>query len=94
MTAEQLDLADALAEVARAHTITGHRHPASSHAAAARVLPRTGTQRRKVLDLITSRGDAGATDDEVAALTGIPANSVRPRRASSSPGRGSSSAQV
>ena len=67
-------------ELTRAHTITGHAHPVTSHVAAARALPRTGTQRRVIYDLIAGRGLTGATDDEVADLTGIPPNSVRPRR--------------
>lgn len=60
-------------------TTTGHDHPRTSHAAAARALPRTGTQRAAVLRYISER-PFGATDDEIAAGLGIPGNSVRPRR--------------
>ena len=71
---------DLVADLTRPHTITGHAHPVTSHVAAARALPRSGTQRRTIYDLIAGRGLTGATDDEVADLTGIPPNSVRPRR--------------
>lgn len=41
--------------------------------------PRAGTQRARVLDAIR-RADFGLTDEEIGVATGLPANSVRPRR--------------
>lgn len=43
----------------------GMDHPATSHAAAAKALPKTGSLRRRVLMLVRSRGPHGATADEV-----------------------------
>lgn len=43
----------------------GGDHPETSHEMAARVLPKTGTQRRLVYDLALSRGALGVTDDEI-----------------------------
>lgn len=51
----------------------------TSRAAAAGALPRSGTQRRKVLDAIAVSPD-GMTDDEVMEATHVHPNSVRPRR--------------
>lgn len=62
------------------NTITGNAHPDTSHLAAARVLPRTGTQRRRVYEAIVAAGDRGMTDDEIAAGLSMSPNSVRPRR--------------
>lgn len=57
---------------------------ATSRAAALHVLPRTGNQRRRVLDAIVqvARNPAvvGLTDVQIAHSTGIKPNSVRPRR--------------
>jgi hypothetical protein len=55
----------------------------TTRAAAAAVLPRSGTQRRKVYDAIldaAERGYGGATDLELTRATGLGGNSVRPRR--------------
>lgn len=55
----------------------------TTRAAAAAVLPRSGTQRRKVYDAIldaAGRGYGGATDLELTRATGLGGNSVRPRR--------------
>lgn len=41
--------------------------------------PRSGTQRRRVLDAIRNAGDDGMTRDEVAGTLGLSSNSVRPR---------------
>jgi hypothetical protein len=49
-------------------------------AAAAAVLPRTGTQRARVLEAIKGAGPAGMTDQEVAVRLAMAENSVRPRR--------------
>lgn len=48
--------------------------------AAILVYPRTGTQRRKVLDYVAAEGERGATDEEIAAALGMLANTERPRR--------------
>lgn len=50
--------------------------------AAARVEPRSGSQRARILTLFRNRvADGGGwTDEELAAFTGLPLNSVRPRR--------------
>lgn len=64
-------------------TTTGIDHPDTSHDAAARVKPRSGTQRRRVMDAIRDshmRGLPGLTDEQVATITGLSLNSVRPRR--------------
>ena len=55
----------------------------TSQAAAMKLLPRSGTQRRRVLDALVDahqRGYGGATDPEVARLLELGGNSVRPRR--------------
>jgi hypothetical protein len=49
-------------------------------AAAAAALPRSGTQRAKVLEVIRQAGPAGLTDQEIAVALGLAENSVRPRR--------------
>jgi hypothetical protein len=49
-------------------------------AAAAAALPRSGTQRAKVLEVIRQAGPAGLTDQEIAVVLGLAENSVRPRR--------------
>jgi len=48
--------------------------------AAARVLPHTGTARRRVLDAIQSAGSSGMTDDELVAALEMNPNTERPRR--------------
>ena len=60
------------------HTITGRHHPDTSRLAALDVLPRTGTQRRRVYDYILRSG--GATDFEIQNGLGISGNTERPRR--------------
>lgn len=60
------------------HAFTGKR--ATSIAAATVILPRTGTQRRKVYDFIVSRGTFGATDDEMMDELSMSGNSLHPRR--------------
>lgn len=64
-------------------TTTGRRHPETSHYAADRMLPRSGTQRARVLDSIryhTEWGDGGLTDEEIGVELGMNPSSVRPRR--------------
>lgn len=53
--------------------------PETSRAAALNVTPRTGTQRRKVLDFLVAVGNHGATRDEIAAALHMSPNTVRPR---------------
>lgn len=48
--------------------------------AARLVMPRTGTQRRKVLEDIAFGADYGRTDEECQMRTGLDANTERPRR--------------
>lgn len=59
-------------------TTTGRDHPATSHYAAERILPKTGTQRSRVLEAIRRQG--GLTDEEIADRLGMNPSSVRPRR--------------
>jgi hypothetical protein len=44
------------------------------------VLPRTGTQRARVLDAIRNAGRDGLTDEEVKDVLRLGGNSTRPRR--------------
>jgi hypothetical protein len=60
--------------------LVGKDHPDTSAAAAISVMPRTGTQRRKVLDHIGRCGYDGATDAELQAALDLSGNSQRPRR--------------
>jgi hypothetical protein len=60
--------------------IVGRRHPDTSREAAAEVMPRTGTQRREVLDYVTRRESLGATDAEIQAALYMSGNTERPRR--------------
>ena len=48
----------------------GRRSPKTSQIAAERVLPRTGTKRKVVFDLIQGAGARGLCDHEIEALTG------------------------
>lgn len=61
-------------------TTTGRDHPATSHAAAARALPRSGTQRRRVLDLLRGVWPDGLTDEEIRKRLGVPFGSGLARR--------------
>ena len=60
--------------------IVGRAHPDTSKLAALAVMPRTGTQRRAVLDVFHARGDLGATDFEVQEALRMNGNTQRPRR--------------
>ena len=64
---------DAAVKVARDATATSRK-------AAFKLLPRSGSQRRKVLDVYVRLYPAALTDDDVSRETGLPLNSVRPRR--------------
>lgn len=57
----------------------GHEHPDTAHRAAAGVLPRTGTQRREVYDLIR-KANAGLTDDELEQISGRSHQSISATR--------------
>jgi hypothetical protein len=48
----------------------GKRSPKTSQIAAERLLPRTGTKRKTVFDLIKAAGDVGLCDHEIEDLTG------------------------
>lgn len=55
----------------------------TSHAAARAALPKSGTQRRRILDALYAlhlRGQIGATDVQLCAHLQLDGNSVRPRR--------------
>lgn len=58
----------------------GSQHPVTSRAAAKKILPRSGTQRRLVYDVIAGTNDYGATDDELELMTSLRPNSLHPRR--------------
>ena len=60
----------------RCTTVTGRHH--NSRAAAADALPRSGTQRRRIFDLI-AKHERGLTADDVQRITNLPQNSVNPR---------------
>lgn len=52
----------------------------TERAAALFVMPRTGTQRRRVLEAIAAAGDDGLTDHELAEITRLYLYSAAPRR--------------
>lgn len=54
-----------------------HDHPDTARAAALAVAPRTGTQRRRVLERIAARP---STDDEIQRALNMNGNTERPRR--------------
>ena len=60
--------------------IVGADHPDTSKLAARTIEPRTGTQRRRVLDWCIMRAEAGATDLELQEALGLDGNTERPRR--------------
>jgi hypothetical protein len=61
-------------------TTTGIDHPDTSHYAADRIRPRTGTQRARVLEFIQQADEFGATDEEIQDGLGLNPSSQRPRR--------------
>lgn len=61
-------------------TSTGAGHPDTSHEAAERVLPRSGTQRAKVLRYFISIWPEGLTDEEVRIRLDLPFGSALARR--------------
>lgn len=58
--------------------MVGRDHPDTSREAAEAVEPRTGTQRRRVYDLIRETG--GCTDIDCQRVLGLDGNTERPRR--------------
>ncbi len=61
-------------------TITGTDHPVTSHLAAERVLPHTGTQRFRVLRSLYYALPGGLTDEEMVQELEMNPNTQRPRR--------------
>lgn len=59
---------------------TGANHPRTSLEAAERIKPITGKQQIIVYEFILSRGEHGATDEEILDGTSLGPNSVRGRR--------------
>jgi hypothetical protein len=57
-----------------------HSGSETSRAAAQRIKPLTGALRKEVLRFIAERGDAGATDHEIAAGLGMLSDTARARR--------------
>jgi hypothetical protein len=62
------------------HAYVRHDARPTSATAAMEALPRSGTQRAKVLEAIRAAGPPGLTDQEIAVTLGLAENSVRPRR--------------
>jgi hypothetical protein len=60
--------------------IIAHNAHDTSRAAAVTVMPRTGTQRRRILDYCIMRGTDGATDLELQHALNLDGNTQRPRR--------------
>lgn len=56
----------------------GLHHPMTAHAAAEKALPKSGSLRAHVLDLIEQRGQHGATSDEVQVMTSREHQSISP----------------
>lgn len=54
-------------------------HSKTSRAAAGHVEPRRGTQAHKILEFLRSRGDTGATREEITHALKLSPDSVRPR---------------
>ncbi len=64
----------------RNSVIVAHNAQRTSIAAAANVLPRTGSLRRKVYEHILAQGLRGATDQEIENTLKIDGNTIRPTR--------------
>lgn len=84
LAAATADLVAGLAGIgpARNGQLGGQRQGGMATAATAAdlVAPRADTQRARLLDRFSMAGVDGWTDVQLATLTGLPANSVRPRR--------------
>jgi len=66
----------------RNSVIVAHNAQRTSIAAAANILPRTGSLRRKVYEHILAQGLRGATDQEIENTLKIDGNTIRPTRLS------------
>lgn len=55
-------------------------HSATSVAAAQAIRPHMGRQQERVLHFLQTKGDAGATDEEIAEALGLNPSAARPRR--------------
>jgi hypothetical protein len=64
----------------RTTTATSSAHPETSHQAATRAQPRSGTRRAAVLTALMAAGEEGATDEELQEQTGIMLQSEIPAR--------------
>lgn len=62
------------------HTLTRHDHPDTSHAAAEAIKLRTGTARRRVMEIIALTLPWGISDEEIQSSLLMSANTQRPRR--------------
>lgn len=62
------------------HTLTRNDHPETSHAAARRVHLRTGTARRRVMEVLVDAQPWGLSDEDIADRLRMSLNTVRPRR--------------
>lgn len=71
---------DLRAPVDRPVAQVGRDHPATAKAAASAALPRSGSDRRRVLDLLAAVGALGATDDELEVALGLPHQTASARR--------------
>lgn len=76
----QQDLFNQRRDPGRPKTTTGTRWPETSHQAAERAMPNSGTQRRRVLELLRSVHPDGLTDEEIRKTTGLPFGSGLARR--------------
>ena len=74
----RLDLDSPAVDDVRAQV--GRFHPDTAQHAAARALPRSGSDRRRVYDLILERGAEGATDDELEVALDLPHQTASARR--------------
>jgi transcription initiation factor IIE alpha subunit len=59
-----------------------HNPQRTSVMAAEKAFPKTGSLKRKVYDYFISRGEFGATDQEIESALGLSGNTVRPTRQS------------
>ena len=66
--------------VGAARAQVGTFHPPTAQQAASRVLPRSGSDRRRVYDFIVERGEQGATDDELEVALDLPHQTASARR--------------
>lgn len=78
---DQLVIFPGLLDPAEPRVGAHHREPQpTEREAAILALPRSGIDRRRVLDAIAAAGDQGVTDPEIAAETGLWLYTAAPRR--------------